>query len=150
MHAASANNPTKSEYRVFFILMLEKYKAIIYIVVSVLPVIIEAILPIIESGPYVLNILFKSINEDEDETGRSNAKGRISLGIIFIFIKDTISFKRLLFINTVTDNIIANIEGKIDNDISNPSLTPFINSLYISTFFIIAYTNTSNVIIGII
>ena len=56
-----------------------------YMVVSVLPVIIDAIFPIIESGPYVFNILFKIMSDDDDDIGLNSATGIISLGKILIF-----------------------------------------------------------------
>ena len=90
---------------------------IIQIVVSVEPVIIEATLPANESGPRVLKILFKSINDDEDEIGLNIAIGSISFGNKVILILDIKSVKILLFTKTVTDIIIANILGKISRDI---------------------------------
>ena len=45
-----------------------------------------------------------------------------------MFIKDIISFKKLLLTRTVTDIISANIDGKISRLIFNPSLTPVKNS----------------------
>ena len=104
-------------------------------VVSVLPVIIDAILPISESGPYVAKILFKSINDDDDDIGLKKAIGIISFGNSLMLINDVISVTILLFTKIVTDTIMANILGNISNDRFNPSLTPFKNSLYISTFF---------------
>ena len=52
--AKSANKPTIIAYFIFLIPILEKYRLIIYMVVSVLPCIKEAILPILESGVYLV------------------------------------------------------------------------------------------------
>lgn len=98
-------------------------------VVSVLPVMMLAIFPTNESGPAVLKMSLRSIREDEDETGRNNAKGIISLGIKGMFMKDIKSFKRLLFVNTVIEIIMANILGNMESEMSNPSFTPSRNSL---------------------
>ena len=97
-------------------------------VVSVLPVITEAILPIRESGPYVFRISFKSIRDDDEEIGLRIAMGRISLGKVVGFIRLIMLFRKLLFTKTVTAKIMANIEGKIFRDIDKPSLTPSKNS----------------------
>ena len=90
---------------------------------------ILAIFPTRESGPLVLRILFNNINDEEEDTGRRKANGRISLGIKFISIRDIKSFKRLLLVNTEMEIIIANILGNIDKDNSRPSFTPSRNSL---------------------
>ena len=78
---------------------------------SVLPAIIDDIFPIRESGPYVDKISFRSIIVDEDEIGLNIAIGSISLGDRFMFIRDIISFRKLLFTKTVTEMIMVNIDG---------------------------------------
>ena len=97
-------------------------------VVSVLPVIIEEIFPISESGPYVFIISFRSINEDDDEIGLKTAIGNISFGKMVILIWLIRSVRILLLTKTVTAKIIENIEGKMFRDIERPSLTPSKNS----------------------
>ena len=88
----------------------------------------EAILPIIESGPWVDKISFKIIREDDEDIGLKIAMGKISLGKRLVLISDIKSFKRLLLVKTVTEMIMANIPGKIESEMSNPSLTPSRNS----------------------
>ena len=78
----------------------------------------EDILPIIESGPYTCNKLFNIIKELDPDNDLNIARGNISLGNIFILIKDIISFKILLLINTEIHKDIANIDGNSLNDIS--------------------------------
>lgn len=108
----------------------------------------EEIFPINESGPCIINISFNSIILDDEDIGLSMAIGIISLGNIFIFINDIMSFKKLLFTKTVTEIIRANIDGKISIIILNPSFTPFKNSSYMFTFLYIAYIITISVING--
>ena len=98
-------------------------------VVSVLPVIIDDIFPIRESGPWVNRISFSNIILEDDDIGLRIAIGNISLGNRLIFIREIKSFRRLLFTKTVTEMIRAKIDGKISRLIFNPSLTPFRNSL---------------------
>ena len=86
MAIISVNNPTTRAYFVFLIETLEKYKANMYIVVSVLPCITDAILPVNVSGPILLSILSK-IKKDEDPLiGLIIASGNNSFGISGIFI----------------------------------------------------------------
>ena len=74
------------------------------------------------------SISFSNIILDDDEIGLRIAIGRISFGNRLIFIRDMMSFKKLLFTKTVTDMIRAKIDGKISKLIFKPSLTPFRNS----------------------
>ena len=53
-------------------------------VVSVLPCNTEAILPINESGPFVFNISFNTISEDDPDIGLNNDKVNNSLGNLII------------------------------------------------------------------
>ena len=98
---------------------------------SVLPAIIDAIFPIMESGPWVIRISFNSIILDDEEIGLNIAIGKISFGNNLISIREIKSVRILLFTNTVTDMISANIEGKISRLIFNPSFTPSKNSSYV-------------------
>jgi len=65
--------------------------------------------------------------EDAD-IGLNSAIGNISFGNNLISIKEIKSVRILLFTNTVTDIIRANIDGKISKIIFNPSFTPLKNS----------------------
>ena len=84
---------------------------------------ILAIFPTRESGPLVLRILFNNINDEEEDTGRRKANGRISLGMKLILMRDIKSFRRLLLVNMEMEIIMANILGNIVKAISNPSVT---------------------------
>jgi len=94
----------------------------------VLPAIIDAIFPIMESGPWVIRISFNSIILDDEEIGLNIAIGKISFGKIFTLINEIMSFRKLLFTRTVTEIIIAKIDGKISRLICRPSFTPDKNS----------------------
>ena len=98
------------------------------LVVSVEPAMIEDIFPIRESGPWVNNISFRIIILEDDDIGLKIAKGIISFGNKLMLINDIKSFNKLLLTRTVTDMIMANIDGKISRLIFNPSFTPSRNS----------------------
>ena len=79
--------PTKSARRaaiktnlVFFIFTALVYKAIVYKVVSVDPIMVELINPINESTPKLFIISVATATEALPEIGRSIARGRISVG----------------------------------------------------------------------
>lgn len=101
-------------------------------VVSVLPCITDATLPMKESTPYVLKMLFNIIREEDPEIGLNIANGNISVGKLrklkigckYIVI----SCNKLLFKNIFTETIIANIVGNICKDIESPSFTPTIKT----------------------
>jgi len=124
----SVSNPIRRDCFIFLILIVEKYIPIIYIVVSVEPAIMDDIFPIIESGPWRYNISFRSIMLEDADIGLNSAIGNISFGNNLISIKEIKSVRILLFTNTVTDIIRANIDGKISKIIFNPSFTPLKNS----------------------
>jgi hypothetical protein len=89
---------------------------------------IEAILPAIESGPYLERILLRIIKDEDDDIGLRIAMGKISLGKYLKSINFTITKIILLFVRTVTAIIIANILGNISRERFKPSFTPFKNS----------------------
>ena len=100
-------------------------------VVSVLPCITEAILPIKESGPCCFNISFSTIKEEDPDTGLNIDNVNSSLGnfrrLNIGINKLVISFIILLFNKTFIDIIKANIVGNILRQIFNPSFTPSMN-----------------------
>ena len=95
---------------------------------SVLPAIMDDIFPTRESGPWTFRMSFRIIMLDDEEIGLRMAIGSISFGNKLIFINEIKSFRRLLWTRTVTDMIMAKIDGKISRLIFRPSLTPFRNS----------------------
>ena len=72
----SESRPTIREYFIFFTPILAKYKLIIYMVVSVLPCITEATLPINESGPQLFNISLNILREALPDIGLNIAKDK--------------------------------------------------------------------------
>ena len=94
-----ASMPTKSAAKAaintnlaFFILIALVYIAIVYKVVSVEPIIVEAIRPIKESTPKFCMISVATAIEALPDIGLSTAKGRISAGIFNKFNKGNIKF----------------------------------------------------------
>lgn len=116
--------------------------------------IIEAAIPIGESGFILFNILFRYNKLLLPDTGRRRASGSISLGMckydntgdIFVLISNNI----LLFVKVLIAKVIANIVGNNSKDRVKPSFTPFKNKLYTSTFLYSPYETTTNIINGII
>ncbi len=80
--AQSASKAQAKTNRVFLISKLLVYNAITYRVVSVHPIIVEVINPIIESGPTFSIILVAIAIDPLPEIGRSKIKGNISFGIL--------------------------------------------------------------------
>ena len=76
----SAARDAINMFLVFFILTLLVYTAIVYKVVSVAPIITDAINPTIESTPLFFIISVATANEALPEIGLNNARGNISFG----------------------------------------------------------------------
>ena len=138
----SANNPTFKACFHFVTPTEVKYKHKTYIVVSVLPCIVEAILQAIPSTSF-LQIESKTATEALPETGLKIIIGIISIklfisGKIFEISFDISSINPEDF-NKVTQKSIAKIEGNTSLKRFNPSLEPFINDEY--AFFLLIIEN---------
>lgn len=148
----SDNNPTAKEYFVLFIFMLEKYRVKIYMVVSVLPCITEASLPIKLSGPYVLNILFNTTKLLEPDIGLKRARLMTSVGKFIALNNGRNKFvKSFIILLLVRRDIAINIAKIVGNKfitIVRPSFTPSKKISKISIFLYNPYINIIIVIIG--
>ena len=104
------------------------YIAIVYKVVSVDPIIVEAIKPIFESTPKVVIISVATAIDALPEIGLTNASGIISLGILKKLVIGDINFiiksKIPELLNAPTATKIPINVGKILNTISIPSFAP--------------------------
>lgn len=123
--AIKAANNTK---RVFFTFIVLVYKAIVYKVVSVEPIIVEAINPIKESTPYLVIMSVATAIEALPEIGLKIARGKISEGILKII---RIGLIRLVIASMIPDSLKTLIErnspkrvGKILYIIFIPSFAP--------------------------
>ena len=125
----SAVNAAQRTNLVFFIFTLLVYTAIVYKVVSVDPIIVAAIIPILLSTPKFFIISVAIAIELLPDIGLNIANGIISLGkfkiskigVTKLIIKSNIP--ELLKAPIATNNPI-NV-GKIFNTIFNPSFAPF-------------------------
>lgn len=118
--------------------MLEKYKLIMYIVVSVDPCMTDATLPIKLSGPYLASMSFSITNELDPDIGLRRASGNTSTGK-FILLSASLNMLLisniiLLFVSIVIAITIANIVGNRFIDTFSPSFTPNRKVSNISTF----------------
>ena len=93
------NIPTISAIRadtktnlIFFIPTQLVYIAIVYKVVSVDPIIVDAIKPILLSTPYIVIISVATAIDALPDIGLINIKGNISLGHFIIFVIGEIKF----------------------------------------------------------
>jgi len=125
-----------------------------YNVVSVLPCIVEANLPIKESGPYVAISSVVIPNAAVPEIGRMSAKGMISGGIPIaesngeISVINASNAPELLRIEI--DTIIPTKKGSKENAILTPSLPPSTNNSYVGIFCHVAIMSTNKIKQGMI
>ena len=129
------------------------YIAIVYIVVSVDPISVEAIFPIKLSTPQFFIISTAIAVDALPEIGLNIASGIISLGIpskfvagLIIFI--TISIIPELLKAPIATNSPTNV-GNIPITIFNPSFVPSINVSNMFCFSKIPFSVIINIIIGI-
>ena len=133
----SANNAGIIIFLVFLIFILLQYTAIVYKVVSVEPIITEAIKPILESTPLFFIISVARANDALPDIGLNKARGNISFGKLKKLKIGSISFviKFIipeLFNKPMAKNSPINV-GNIVIVISKPFLAPTKNKS--KTFF---------------
>lgn len=129
----SVNNPVFKACFHLVTFTVPKYKARIYIVVSVDPWIVDAIFAVKESGPSVLQIVSKQAIEADPDIGRNKIIGVKSIIASDLGINDVNNnFKSSIIphdFNNVTHKSIPIIVGNNSLNKGSPSFTPLTNEL---------------------
>ena len=148
----SAINAAINTNRIFFIPTALVYNAMVYNVVSVDPIIVDAINPIRLSTPFFDIISVATAIDALPDIGRNNASGIISAGILNVSIIGFIMFiissinPELLSAPTAK-NIPTNV-GNIFTTTCIPSFAPSINVSYTLFFSITPYVIINKITIG--
>lgn len=146
-------SPASNTNLVFFIFTMLVYIAIVYIVVSVEPISVDAICPISESTPYVFIISTAIAVEALPDIGLSMASGIISFGMFIRFVTGLSMFITRSNIPDVLSTPIATNNpisvGNMLIIIFIPSFAPSINVSNMFCFSSIPFTVIIRIISGI-
>lgn len=149
----SATSAAIITHLVFFIPTELVYIAIVYSVVSVEPIITDAIKPILLSTPCCVIISVATAIDALPDIGLNNASGIICAGIFIVFnigsIICTINSIIPELLNTPTAKNIPNNVGNKFITISIPSFAPFKNVSNVLFFSATPYIIIINIISGI-
>ena len=139
----SANKAAQSTNLVFFTFIQLVYTAIVYSVVSVDPIIVDAINPILVSTPKFVIISVAIAIEALPDIGLRIARGKTSIGKLN---KLTIGFVKLIIPSIIPDVLNAPIATNKHKSVGNKFITVlapfFAPSIKISTLFLFSLAAT--------